>query len=153
MVEKLKALFDGFDLAEILPKLDALLGKVYPLLRFCMLIGPFCLLLLGLAYYFLSPKEANRSFGYRCFYGMGSPEAWRTCQKLAGLVWALLGAVLLVVMAMVSAGFGGLSTDAAVTKTIVCVLWEMGLVALSCIGIDLTMAILYNRNGEKRKKS
>ena len=153
MVDKLKSLFDGIDLAELLPKLDAVLGKVYPLLRLCLLIGPFCLLVLGLAYFFLSPREANRFFSYRCFFGMGSPEAWRTCQKLAGLVWSLMGAVMLVVMAIVSSDFGGMATDAAVVKTITCILWELGLVALSCVVIDLTMAVLYNRRGERRKQS
>lgn len=152
MVEKLKELFDGFDLAKILPELDKLLGKVYPLLRFAMLIGPFCLLILGLAYFFLSPKEANRLFGYRCYFGMGSQYAWQFTQKLAGLVWAVLGASLLVVMALISGKFGGLATEAAVTKAITCILWEIGLIAVSCVAIDITVAVVYDRNGKKRRK-
>ncbi len=152
MAEKLKAILDGIDLTKILPKLDAVLGKVYPVLRFALLIGPFVLLILGLAYFFLAPREANNHFGYRCFFGMGSPEAWRACQKIAGLVWAVVGSVLLVVMAAVSGNFGGMATDAAVVKTVTCILWEVGAVALSCIVIDLTMAILYNRKGERRRK-
>lgn len=152
MVDKLKELFDGFDLAKILPELDKLLGKVYPLLRFAMLIGPFCLLILGLAYFFLAPKEANRHFGYRCYFGMGSQYAWQFTQKLAGLVWAVLGAVLLVIMALISGRFGGLATDLAVSKAITCILWEIGLIALSCVGIDITVAVIYDRNGKQRRR-
>lgn len=152
MVDKLKALLEGIDLTKILPELDSVLGKVYPTLRFLMLLAPFCLLILGLAYFFFAPREANRFFGYRCFYGMGSPEAWQVTQRIAGVVWAVLGAVLLIVMTIISSGMGGMATDAAVIKSLNCILWELGLVILSCVGVDITMAVLYDRHGVRRKK-
>ena len=40
---------------------------------------------------------------YRCFFGMGSVQAWRFTQRLAGIVWAALG-LILAIIAMVNVG-------------------------------------------------
>ena len=76
-IESIKSLMDGFDPAALLPDLSDLFGSLATLCRFAVMIGPVVLLVLGLAYLFLSPREANYYFGYRCYFGMGSVQAWR----------------------------------------------------------------------------
>lgn len=149
-MEKLKALMDGFDIAKILPQMEAFLGHVQPVLRFAVLIGPVCLLVLGLLYLIFPTREANRVWGYRCFYGMGSPEAWKTTQRIVGIAWTVMGIILLSVMAVFSARFSSAAVEESVTFAIKCVLWEIGLVAVSCVGFDITMAVLFDRYGNRR---
>ena len=151
-IESIKAIMDGFDPASLLPNLSEVFESLAPVCRFAVMVGPIVLLLLGLAYLFLSPREANYYFGYRCYYGMGSPNAWKMSQRLAGIVWAALGLVLLCVMAFLSGQFSADAMDQSVSLAIRCILWEIGLVAVSCVGIDVTMAILFDRNGRRRRK-
>ena len=58
-LESLKSIFEGFDLAAFLPKLDSLLGWVETIMRLCVMIGPLLLLGFGLLYLVAPPKEAN----------------------------------------------------------------------------------------------
>lgn len=97
-IEALKKAFEDFDLATLLPNLDSIFGKITLICRICVLVGPILLLVLGLSYLFLAPKEANYYLGYRCYYGMGSVHAWRFTQRIAGMVLGGLGLVLTVVM-------------------------------------------------------
>ena len=64
--EGLKKAFDNFDLATLFPKLDSVFGRITLICRVCVLVGPILLLILGLCYLFLAPKEANYYFGSRC---------------------------------------------------------------------------------------
>lgn len=152
MIEKIKALLDGLDLQKIMPEMESFLGKVQPVLRFAVLIGPACLLILGILYLLVPTREANYHFGYRCFYGMGSQNAWKMTQRIVGALWTAMGIILLVVMTMFSARFASASVEEAVASAIRYILWEIGLIALSCVAVDITMAILYDRNGNRRGK-
>ena len=93
-IEDLKSLMDAFDPASLLPEIESVLDVVLYAVRMATLVGPAVLLLLGLGYLIFAPKEANYYFGYRCMFGMGSVEAWRFTQRLAGIVWTVLGLVL-----------------------------------------------------------
>ena len=101
-IEDFKGLMDGFDPAALLPNLDTVLGKLALIARIAVLVGPAAMVIMGLTYLFLSPKEANHYLGYRCYYGMGSVEAWQFTQRLAGIVWGAMGLVLGVVMLVLS---------------------------------------------------
>ena len=90
-LESIKALMDGFDPATLLPDLSKVFGSLVTVCKFAVMAGPVVLLILGLAYLFLAPKEANYYFGYRCYYGMGSVNAWRFTQRIAGALLGLLG--------------------------------------------------------------
>ena len=70
-VESIKALLDGFDPAALLPDLSKVFDSLVPLCRIAVLAGPVVVLLLGLSYLLLTPKEANYYLGYRCYFGMG----------------------------------------------------------------------------------
>lgn len=151
-IEDLKGLMDSFEPASLLPELDTLLGKVELVMRIAVLVGPIVLLALGLIYLFVSPKEANYYLGYRCFFGMGSVSAWRFSQRLAGIVWTLLGLVLTVVMVLISGTFRGMDAMDMVWKAVRCGIWQAVLTALSCLAINGLVAANYNSRGELRRK-
>lgn len=150
-IEDIKQLMDGFDPASLLPNLDTMLGKTAFLMRILVLVGPIILLALGVAYLLVSPREANYHFGYRCYFGMGSEEAWRFTQRIAGLVWGGLGLVLTVVMLLISGSFGKLEPMDMVWKAVWCGVWEAVLIALACIGINITVAVFFDRSGRRKR--
>ena len=152
-IESIKEIMDAFDPASVLPDLATLFGKLEVVCRIAVLVGPIALLIMGLAYLFLSPKEANHYFGYRCYFGMGSVQAWRFTQRISGMVLGVLGLVLLVVMFIVSGGFGSMEVMDMVWKAVTCLIWEAVLAALATLGINLLAAFLYNSRGEPRHRS
>ena len=72
------------NLEKFIPKLDDIMGLVHKLISLAVRIGPVCILILGLIYLLIPPKEANRYFGYRTYFGMGSILAWRFTQRVSG---------------------------------------------------------------------
>ena len=151
-IESIKELMDSFDPAALLPELDTLTGKAELIARIALMAGPVVLLVLGLLYLFAAPKEANYSFGYRCFFGMGSVEAWRFTQRLAGMVLGGLGLILTVVMLIVCASFRGMEIMPMAEKAVVALIWQAGLSLAACLGINITATVLFNVAGERRRK-
>jgi uncharacterized membrane protein len=150
--EDIKVLMDNFDPASLLPDLSSFPGIVATLTRLAVMAGPIVLLVMGILYFFVSPKEANYHFGYRCYFGMGSEVAWRFTQRLAGIVWAALGLVLTVVMLLISGGYGKKAIDAIIQSGLNCLLWQIGLTVVSCIAINVTVMLLYDRKGLRRNE-
>ena len=149
--EDIKVLMDNFDPAALLPDLTTVVGKVEFITRLAVMVGPIVLLVLGILYFFAAPKEANYRFGYRCYFGMGSEEAWRFTQRFAGLVWGVLGLVLTVVMLIITGSFAGNPIMDIIGKGAKCLLWEGGLILVSILGINLTAMLCYDRKGLRRK--
>ena len=149
-IESIKEIMDGFDPAALLPDLSGLSGSLETICRVAVMIGPIVLLIMGLAYLLLAPKEANYHFGYRCYFGMGSEEAWRFTQRLAGIVWGALGLVLTVLMFFLSAGFAGKEVMDTISTGFTCILWQIGLTVASCLAINTVAMVRYNRKGEPR---
>ena len=149
----IKDMMDAFDPASLLPELSDVFGSLSTICRFAVMIGPIVLLVLGLAYLFLSPKEANYYFGYRCYYGMGSVQAWRFTQRLAGVVFGGLGLILTIIMLLISGGFATMEVTDMVWRAADCLIWQAILVVLATVGINLTAAMRFDRKGEYRKKN
>lgn len=149
----IKDMMDAFDPASLLPELSDVFGSLSTICRFAVMIGPIVLLVLGLAYLFLSPKEANYYFGYRCYYGMGSVQAWRFTQRLAGVVFGGLGLILTIIMLLISGGFAKMDVTDMVWRAADCLIWQAILVVLATIGINFTAAMRFDRKGEYRKKN
>ena len=149
--EDIKVLMDNFDPASLLPDLTTVVGKVEFITRLAVMVGPVVLLVLGILYFFAAPKEANYRFGYRCYFGMGSEEAWRFTQRFAGLVWGVLGLVLTVVMLIITGSFAGNPIMDIIGKGAKCLLWEGGLILVSILGINLTAVLCYDRKGLRRR--
>ena len=151
-IDSIKELMDGFDPASLLPQLDTVFGKVELVCRVIVMIGPALLLLLGLVYLFLTPREANHYIGYRCYFGMGSVNAWRFTQRLAGIVFGGLGLILGGVMFFIIGSFRELALDAMVWKAAKCLLWEAALALLAHFGVMLTATAAFDRKGNFRRK-
>ena len=150
-VEDLKGLMDGFEPASLLPELDGILAGFSQVARIAVLVGPIALLVLGLGYLLLSPKEANYIFGYRCTFGMGSVEAWRFTQRLAGIVWSLLGLVLTLVMFSLTGKFAEGEVRQILDLSVKYLIWEAVLAAMSCLVINTLVMTRFTYSGDRRK--
>ncbi len=150
-LEALKNLLQDLDPAALLPELDGLLEKTEGIVRLAVMLGPVILLILGLLYFFAAPKEANHYFGYRCYFGMGSIRAWRFTQKFSGMVLGGLGLILTVIMAIAAGRFRTMDVQAMLYSGIKCLIWEAALTLIAIVGINVTVAILFDRNGNFRK--
>ena len=150
-IDDLKGLMDDFDPASLLPEMEGLLEGIAGAVRIAVLVGPVLLLIAGLAYLLLAPREANYTFGYRCVFGMGSVEAWRFTQRFAGIVWGVLGLVLTLVMFSKTGNFAGQDLQELLWQAVKYVLWEAGLVAVSCLVINTVVMVRFTYSGEYRK--
>lgn len=150
-IDSLKSLLNDFDPTTLLPSLDKVLGHLAPLVRLAVLAGPICLLVFGLIFLFLPPKEANHSLGFRCFRGMASVEAWKFTQFVAGITWTALGVVLGLWMLVAYRGAGEMDRMELVLRAIRSILWEIGLSVAGAIGIRITVAVFFDLKGNRRK--
>lgn len=152
--EKLKELLGGLDLEtmlqKLLPEIDPLLDKSAAIARLIMMIGPFVVLAMGLYYFLNAPKEANYRSGYRCHWGMGSVEAWRYAQKLAGAVWCVLGLGLAIWMAIASANMAGMAVMDAMLQMAVYIFWQAVALFVSRGLINFLVFLRYDAKGARR---
>ena len=151
-IESIKEIMDSFDPAALLPELSEVFGSLAGICRFAVMIGPIVLLVLGLLYLFLSPREANYYFGYRCYFGMGSVNAWRFTQRMAGFLLGGMGLILTIVMYTISGGFAEMEVTDMVWKAADCLVWEAVLALIATLAINLTAMFRFDRKGEYRKK-
>lgn len=145
-------LLDDFDISKLLPNLGTMLGKVDLVLRIAVLLAPLVILALGLLYFLTPPKEANHSFGYRFYWGMSSVECWRFTQKLAGAVWSVLGFVMLLVMALLCSSFKGMEAMPMVERAVKFLFWELVIIAVSCVAIDVAVMVFFDSKGNRRSE-
>lgn len=149
-MEALKSLFEEFDMAAFLPDMTTVVGWVESVLRVAVMAGPLLLLGFGLLFLLAPPKEANYGLGFRCWWGMASLEAWQFTQRLAGLIWSGMGVVLTVIMALVCNAFRRQAPMDMVWSAVACMLWELGLIAVSYIGINIVLMCKFDRWGYRR---
>lgn len=151
--DSIKQMMDNFDPAALLPDLGNLADLVGTIAGFAVVIGPVILLAMGLAYLFLAPKEANYRFGYRCFFGMGSVEAWRYTQRIAGMLWSLVGALLTVISVFTAMGYGGKEIMEVVDSAVTLLIWEVVLTILSCLAVNGLVMYHFDHKGYRRRHS
>ena len=152
-IDSIKEILDAFDPASLLPDLTTVVGKVELIARIAVMVGPIILLILGALYCFASPKEANYHFGYRCYFGMGSVDAWRFTQRLAGMVWGALGLVLTVVMLIVCGSFRGMEIMPMITRAAVALVWQAALTGISALAVNIMVMTQFDAKGEHRVRS
>ena len=151
-IDSIKGLLDGFDPATLLPDLSKVFDSLAPLCRIAVMIGPLVLLVLGLSYLFLTPKEANYYLGYRCYFGMGSEYAWRFTQRLAGFLFAGVGLVLSIVMFAISISFSYMQLPDMVWKAASCLVVELVAAVLLILIVNLSAMYHFDRKGKHRRK-
>lgn len=153
MIDTLKSLLTDFDPAKIFPDLNKLFDVMELILRIAVLIGPLCLLGFGLWYLLAPTKEANHHVGYRFYWGMSSVEVWQFTQRLAGLVWTGLGLVMTIVMAMICNGYRDLAQDAMLYSALKALIWELGIIVASILAINITVMVLFDSKGYRRRRT
>lgn len=136
----------------LIPELGELLSDLRFWLGVVMVIGPVIMLLLGGYYLFLSPKEANHKAGYRTYFGMGSVDAWRFTQKLAGRVYAIAGGVTAIVAIVGCIMMTGKETADAVMPSMVILIIELGLIVVSHALIEIMVTKCFDSQGNRRTK-
>lgn len=151
-IDKIKELMDGLDPLALLPEISTITDKAALICRIAILIGPIVLMLLGLAYLLVAPREANWYFGYKTYFGMGSVSAWRFTQRIAGLLLGASGLVLTVIMLIVAAGFGSMDMMDMVWKAVRCLIWQAAIALIVNLAVNVIAALVYDHNGELRKK-
>ena len=153
MIDFLKSLLTDFDPAKIFPDLSKLFDMMELILRIAVLVGPLCLLGFGLWYLLAPAKEANHSVGYRFYWGMSSVEVWQFTQRLAGLVWTGLGLVMTIVMALICNGYRDLAQDVMIYSALKALGWELGIIVASIVAINVTVIVLFDRKGYRRRRT
>ena len=152
IIEQMKQLVNEFDFANFIPAVDSILGWIELLVRIFVMVAPICILVFGLFFLLLPPKEANHRAGYRTYFGMGSVEAWRFTQFLAGIVWSAIGLILTIVMLLVINSYRDMDMMDMVNSAIKSVLWEIGCIVVGCLGINITAMVIFDRKGNRRTR-
>lgn len=150
MMDILAGLVDGLDPASLLPDLEMLFSKLAGIARIAVLVGPAALLILGLIYLFLPPKEANHYLGFRCWWGMSSVEVWRFTQKLAGAVWTVMGLVFSIIALVSGSGYAKMPQDQMLFAALETIILQIIGVVASVILINLLLIVMFNHKGERR---
>lgn len=149
-MEKLTEIFEKLDLAKLVPPMDTLLDKLLWIAKVAVMAGPIVMLVFGLWYLLLPPKEANYGAGFRTWFGMGSVEAWRMTQRIGGTVWSACGLVLAVVMWFISRGFAGGDPMVVAEKAVTCLVWQVAVAFISYIAVWIVMMFLFDSRGCRR---
>ena len=143
-------LFD-LDLSKFVPAMPVFLGALRALLVIIILAGPILLVTLGAMYLLRPAPEANFKYGFRTYFGMGSVEAWKFSQKIAGLAYGGLGAILLLVMFIIVLTFFGKDLFQIANSAIICLLWQAGLTLIARITVSIMCYIYFDKEGNRKK--
>ena len=149
-IENIKQLMDGLDIAALLPDIMEIMNGIALLTQIALFLAPLILLGLGLYYFLLSPKEANFTTGYRCYYGMGSEEAWRFTQRLAGVIWTLAGITMTLGVVLLRYRFAAMDLIQLMWTAIFCLLLQGAIVLVLRALIHFIVLLRYDRKGNKR---
>ncbi len=144
--------FQDFDFAKLLPEPEKFMNSLEGWIRFFVLLGPLVLLGLGIWYFYFPPKEANFRAGFRTYFGMGSVEAWRFAQHLAGKAYLILGGILTVAMFIISLFFSGKNAMVTIVTALICVIIELLLVVAVWVLIYMLVYRAYDKDGNRRRK-
>lgn len=152
-LKNLSSSLENVNPAGWLPNIPNLMANISILCRIAILLGPVILLVLGLAYYFIAPKEANWYFGYRCYFGMGSPRAWQYTQKLAGMVLGGLGLVMTLVSVILSFRFASMDVQDVVWGAVTCLSVEVIASLIATVFINIWTMNCFDAKGRVRRKN
>jgi len=147
----LSGFFETLDPTQLLPEADAFLTIAVILIIISLLIGPVLLLLAGLKYLKAPSPLPNYKTGFRTYFGMGSKGAWDYTQRLAGLIWSILGAVLSVAMIVVCLIFISMNAAQIAYTALICMIVQAALAILSWAVITILVTVNYDKNGQLRK--
>lgn len=149
-MEKITELLNTFSLEKYIPKLDTLMGWVQWLVSLAVRVGPICILVLGLIYLLIPPKEANRKAGFRTYFGMGSVIAWNVTQRLAGIVMTITGLILTIIAYKRIGEFASYDMMTMANAALKMVKSQVICALVIYVFMFLLTAVLFNRKGDCR---
>ena len=139
------------DLSGLLPEMGTFLTWLKVAVVFAMLIGPMIMLICGILYLYKPAPQATYKRGYRTTYAMGSTEAWRYTQRLAGYLWMITGGVLGVVSLVAALITLFQAPMALVVAAVVVLLIQFVIVVAVTIYIAAAVRKHYDMDGNRRK--
>lgn len=149
-MDAIRSLLNLFDIANYLPDLTLFSAVAKLVLWALMLVGPVLMLLLGLMYFMKPPAEANFSWGFRTYFGMGSVEAWRFTQRVAGLCWIAVGGGMTALCLIAGIFMLVLNGGQAATLAMWAVGIELLLIIASWVFINILVLKNYDKDGNPR---
>ena len=149
-MEKITELLNNFSLEKYIPKLDTLMGWIQWLVSLAVRLGPICILVLGIIYFLIPPKEANRKAGFRTYFGMGSVIAWNVTQRLAGILMIPTGLVLTSIAYVKVGKFPDYDLMTMADVAFQAVKGQAICALIIYVLMFLLTAVLFNRNGDCR---
>ena len=151
-METIRNILNLFDVANYLPDLGIFAGVAKLIMWLLMLIGPVLMLVLGFFYYAKPPAEANFSWGFRTYFGMGSVEVWRFTQKLAGRCWMIVGGLMTAGVVVLGILMLALNAGNAAVMALWCVGFELVAVVGSWLFINIVVLKHYDKDGNPRSE-
>ena len=149
-MDKIMELFNSFSIEKYIPKLDSVMDVTQKAIELAVRVGPLCILVLGLIYLLIPPKEANRYFGFRTYFGMGSISAWRFTQRVAGGIMTVMGLILLLIAKGAVKSFAGMDLMQMSEKSISLIKTQIICALVLYVFMFLLTAVLFNRKGQYR---
>jgi len=153
-MEKIVELLNNFDnLGKFVPELDKVMDLVQKLTSLAVRVGPLCILVLGLIYLLIPPKEANYKAGYRTFFGMGSLGAWHFTQFVSGVIMTLIGLILNFKAAHTAKSFAGMDPDAMIDAAFSTIKGQVICAIVIYVFMFVVTAVMFTVKGQLRIKS
>ena len=150
-MEKITELLNSVgDLGKLVPELDKVTGWVQWLIAMAVRVGPICILVLGLIYLLIPPKEANRVAGYRTYFGMGSVDAWLFTQRVAGIIMTVAGLVLFLIARSAVKNFTGMDLMDMITKAFRLIIMQVICALIIYVFMFIITAVMFDRKGYRR---
>lgn len=149
-MDKITDFLNNFSLEKYVPKLDSVMGWVQWLVSLAVRVGPICILVLGLIYLLIPPKEANHKAGYRTYFGMGSVMAWRFTQRAAGILMSVTGLILTIIAYTAVGKFPDMDLMTMADKAFSMIKLQVICALVIYIVMFVLTAVLFDRKGNSR---
>lgn len=149
-MDKIMDLLNNFSLEKYVPKLDSVMDVVQKAIELAVRVGPICILVLGLIYLLIPPKEANRHFGFRTYFGMGSIPAWLFTQRVAGGLMTIVGLILFLIARSAVKDFAGMDLMEMSEKAFALIKTQIIWAIVIYVVMFLLTAVLFNHKGQYR---
>lgn len=149
-MDKIMDLLNNFSLEKYMPKLDSVMDLTQKAIELAVRIGPFCILLLGLIYLLIPPKEANRHFGFRTYFGMGSIPAWQFTQRVSGAIMTVVGLILFFIAKGAVKDFAGMDLMEMSEKAFSLIKGQIICALVIYVFMFLLTAVMFDRKGVYR---
>ena len=149
-MDKIMDLLNNISLEKYIPKLDSVLDLTQKAIELAVRIGPLCILVLGLIYLLIPPREATRHFGFRTYFGMGSIPAWQFTQRVAGMIMTLVGLILLLIAKGAVKNFAGMDLMQMSEKAFALIKTQIIWALIIYVFMFLLTAVMFDRKGNFR---